>query len=72
MCLNNEGDINNVSRKFIVMCRIQVVYYLKRLLKFCKTSGVYPNTLKIYRIKPIIINIVYGINNYLAGSSTRR
>ena len=43
MYLNKEGSINDVSRKFLVMCKHYVSIYLKELFNFSITSDVYPN-----------------------------
>ena len=46
MRLNKEGGINDVSHNFLVICKNYVSYYLKELLNFCITPGVYPNVFK--------------------------
>ena len=47
MCLNTEGGTSDVSLKSLVIWENHVVYYLKELLNFCITSGVYPNIFEI-------------------------
>ena len=47
ICLKKFGGINNVSRKFLAMCKIHVAYHRKGLLNFCITSNLYPNYFKI-------------------------
>ena len=41
--LNKEGDINDVSRKILVMCKSYVSFNLREPLKFSITPGAYPN-----------------------------
>ena len=53
MRLKEEGDINEISQKLLVMCKNHVAYHLKELLKFCITSGVYPNIFEIAHITHI-------------------
>ena len=53
MQLNKEGGINDVSRKFLNMCKNHVSYYLKELFNFCIDSLVFPNVFKIAQITPI-------------------
>ena len=43
MCLNKKIGINDISRKFLVICKNHVAHHLKELLNFCITCGVYPN-----------------------------
>ena len=49
MCLNKDGGINEISRILLVMCKNLVAHHRNEFLNFCITSGVYPNTFKIYR-----------------------
>ena len=51
--LNKEGCINDVSRKFLILCKNHVSYYLKELFNFCIDSLVFPNVFKIAQITPI-------------------
>ena len=44
--LNKGGGINDCSRKFLVICKNLVSYYLKEPFNFCITSDVYPNVYK--------------------------
>ena len=53
MQLNKEGGINDVSRKFLILCKNHVSYYLKELFNFCIDSLVFPNVFKIAQITPI-------------------
>ena len=53
MQLDKEVCINDVSGKFLVICKNCVSYYMKELLNLCVTSGVYPNVFIIYQITPI-------------------
>ena len=50
---NNEGSNNDISRKFLVICRNYVSLLLEDLFNFCITSGVYPDVFKIPQITPI-------------------
>ena len=45
-----EGGINYVSRKFLVMCKSYVLYYLKQLFNFSIISLIYPNVFKIAQL----------------------
>ena len=50
MCLNKEGGINNISYKFLVLCKFHVAYHLNELLTFCLTSGIYLNFFEFAQI----------------------
>ena len=52
MRLNNEGGINDVSRKFPVICKNFFSYCMKEIFNFCITTGVYPDVFKIAQITP--------------------
>ena len=54
MQLNKEGGIYDVSRKFLIMCKNHVSYYLKEPFNFCIDSLVFPNVFKMAQIHPII------------------
>ena len=50
---NKEGDVNDISRKILVICKSHVSYHLKELFNFCIISGIYPNVFKISQNTPI-------------------
>ena len=50
MQLNKEGGINDISRKFLNICKNHVSYYLKELFNFCIVSLVFPNVFKVTQI----------------------
>ena len=53
MQLNKEGGINDVSRKFLIMCKNHVSYYLKELPNFCIDSQ-FVSRLIWYKHYPLI------------------
>ena len=53
MGLNKKGGMNDISRKFLVMCKRLVVYHLNKLFKFSITSGIYSNISEIAQITPV-------------------
>ena len=54
MQLNKEDGIKDVSRKFLIMCKNNVSYYLKELFNFCIDSFVFPIFFKLLIIHPFI------------------
>ena len=65
MRLNKEGCINDTSRKFLVIWKSYVSYYLEELIHFFITSGVYPYVFKIAPITPIYKKgSLHNISNY--------
>ena len=53
ICLDKQSGKNNVSRRFLVKCKVHVAYHLKVLREFCIISGVCPNFFKIAQTTPI-------------------
>ena len=65
MRLNKEGGTNDISRKFLVICKYYVSCYLKEIIEFCVISGVYPNVFKNAQITPIYKKgPLHNISNY--------
>ena len=65
MCLIKEGGINDISRKFLVMCKNHNAYHLNGLLNFCIASGVYSSIFKFIQITPIYKKgSLHYISNY--------
>ena len=54
MQLNKGGGINDVSRKFLIMCKNHASNYLKELFNFCIDSLVFQMILKLFKIHPFI------------------
>ena len=54
MHLNKVGGINYVSRKFLVIYKSYVSYYLKDWFNFSCTSGAFPNALRMRKLHPFI------------------
>ena len=50
---NKVGDRNDVSRKFLVMCKNHVSFHFKELFNFFIDIFVFPNVFKIAKITPI-------------------
>ena len=65
MRFNKEGGINNISRKFLIICKNYVSYYLKDPFNFCIISGISPNVFKIAQITPTHKKgSLHNISNY--------
>ena len=53
MQLNKEGGNNYVSRKFFIMCKNRVTFYLKQIFIFCICPCLFPNIFKFAQNTPI-------------------
>ena len=51
--LNKEGGINDVFRKYLLMCKNCVSSYIKEIFNFCIALGLYHFVFKSAQITPI-------------------